>query len=63
VIIEEFLFLLRFFKTIITLKANLEILKEDLACQDDFNVVDCFRFFDRFGKTAITGAEFEVGLK
>ncbi len=47
----------------IILKIELEKLKEDLACQEDFNIYDCFRFFDKFGKTAITGAELEATLK
>ncbi len=50
-------------KQFINLDKELEICKQDLALRPDFNILDFFRVFDTEGKGAITGAEFEEGLK
>ena len=47
----------------IQLDKELEGLRNDLSLKSDFNLLDCFKVFDLYGRGYITSGEFEDGLK
>lgn len=53
---------MRILREIINAERELELVKQDLALQKDFNLFDFFRIFDKTGSGSITVGEVEEGL-